>query len=122
MITFKKSEWITGYNSHGCFASFKEIVEIEQERENEPFISFTEEDIRSYGHYQAIWVARTAIAAFRYAVFAEDFELSEYEFSKKYPKYQEEVCKIDCSNLYVLMDSDDGDEGVLMIDMSNKKD
>lgn len=116
-LVFEKLPIEVGYSSHGNFSALGEIIEIEAERDNEPFINFEESDLLGYRDYPAIWVTRSPINAFRYVLTASEWELSDEELMKTYPNWREDIEEIDCSNLYGVAASDDGDDGVLMVDL-----
>lgn len=117
-ITFTQHYLEKGYSSHGYLSTFGEIAELERDRENEPFSSYTEDAIAEVAHYEAIWVTRDPMNAFRYAISASEWELSEDELIARYPHWREDIVEIDCQYLFELEGSDDGDDGCLMVDVS----
>lgn len=118
-LTVKKTALQVGYSSHGYFAPFREIMELEiDERENYPFIEMDEEDIAKYADCPAIWVTREPINAFRYAIAADEWEESDAVLQARYPNWRQEIEEIDCSDLYEVVESDDGDDGVLVIQLA----
>lgn len=110
-----------GYNCHGWFSTFGEIVEIEIERENEPFISMDAIDIEPFKDFPAIWVCSKDIYAFRYSIDADDWNLSESEIKAKHPEWKEDIIEIDCSDLLKVEGTDDGDDGFLVVDATSLK-
>lgn len=117
-ITMEKTELKVGFSSHGCFARFEEIMELEiEERGNEPFVDFDEADIERYADCPAIWVTRAPINAFRYCLAAEEWEESVDVLMARYPDWRTEVEEIDCTHLYEVAESDDGDDGVLLVQL-----
>ena len=117
-IEFKQTDLIRAYSSHGCFATFEEIVSIEsEERENEPFIYFRDDDMMAYKEYPAIWVTREPINAFRYVIGASERDETDKTLMKAYPDWREDIVEIACSSLYELVGSDDGDDGILLVEV-----
>ena len=103
------------YSSHGFITSFKDIVEAEQERENEPFIDWNDVDIDPYADCSAIWVTTDPFQAFRYTLDAEESEESKEALEKIYPDWHDEIETVDCSNAMQIPETDDGDDGMVMI-------
>lgn len=113
-IELKKATFEKGYNSHGYWTTFEDIVETEMDRGNSPFIDMNEEDVAKL-NLPAIWICYNPLDAFRYAIDADDYHLTLDEINEKYPDWKEEVCEIDCTNLYTVKDTDDCDGGILMV-------
>lgn len=104
-----------GYSSHGYLTTFKDIVEIEQERDNEPFIHWSTAEIEPYADCEAIWVTLDPFEAFRYTLDAEESQQSQDELIQKYPKWQEDIETIDCSQAKQISETNDGDGGFVMV-------
>lgn len=115
---FEEPFFIFGYNSHGRWSNFREIVETEIERENEPFTLFTLEEIEPYNEYQAIWVCPDPMSAFEHAIESNDYELSEEQLKEKYPDWEKDIVKINLLDTVFLKDSCDGDNGYLAVKCS----
>ena len=113
---FEEPLFIFGYNSHGYWSTFREIFEVEIERENEPFTLLTSEEIEPYDELRAIWVCPDPLSAFKYAIGASEWEMSRKEISKKYPDWENEVQKINLLNTIFLKNSNDGDNGFLAVE------
>lgn len=118
-LTFEKPMITVGYSSHGEFCSLGEIIEVETERDNEPFTNFSDKDLLGYSDCSAIWVTRNPMNAFRYVLSASEWEMSEEEIIEHYPNWREDIEEIDCTNLYEVSATDDGDDGILMVDLRN---
>lgn len=106
-----------GYSSHGYTCPLREIVELETDRENEPFIDWSDKTIEQYGDCEAIWVATTHHAAFRYNISASEWDLPDDYIEKTYPDYKNDLYEMDLTtkNVYKITDTDDGDDGYLII-------
>lgn len=115
-LSFKKIKGsIVGFSSHGMWCSLPEILELEWERMNEPFALMEKEHFQNYSHFEAIWVTRTPEDAFKYCIPASEFEMTKEELERKYPNYKDSVYKIDLEDVLEVIDTDDGDNGFLVV-------
>lgn len=113
---FEEPLFIIGYNAHGYWSTLREIYETEVQRDNEPLILLTSEEIEPYDELSAIWVCPDPMSAFRYVCEAGDWELSRKDLVAKYPDWEEDVVKINLLDTVFLKDSDDGDNGFLAVE------
>ena len=109
-----------GYNSHGYWSTLKDIVEIEAERENFPFTDFPDDLLATYGEAPAIWVTTDPYAAFVYAISADEYNEPRDVIKARYPSWRDEIETIDCAGGMKVIDTDDGDDGYLIIDLRPK--
>lgn len=115
-LVMRKSTLTKGYSSHGFTAPFHEIVTLERDaRENYPFTEFKDEAIMKYAECPAIWLTREPFQAFRYAISADEWDQSVKTIKERYPNWRNDIVEYDCHGWYEIVESDDGDGGVLLI-------
>lgn len=116
-IHFKKPLFQTGYSSHGFVTTFEDIVETECDRENVPFIEYDLHDIAQYATCPAIWVTKDPYDAFLYALSADAYNADKADIMATHPKWKDSIVSVDTTDFMILLDSDDGDDGVLLVDI-----
>lgn len=114
-ILFEEVTFEIGYSSHGEWATFREIWELECDRENEPFIDYPLEEVERLTDMPAIWLARTPLAAYRYHLPADDWNLSDEEIMERDSDWVNAVVPVFCADLHEVCETDDGDDGVLIV-------
>lgn len=119
-MKFKKVWFNKAYSSHGKWTTFEEICELEQDRDNEPFVDYSDSEIEKYKDCPSLWITVDPWEAFMYFIYASEVEIPKKELEKDYPNWKKEIVEIDCEGYYVLEDSEDGDGGYLILDLSKK--
>jgi len=117
LIEFSEPTRPLGYSCHGCPCSFEGIVELEQDRENEPFSLYTADDIEPYRDKPAIWLTKDPFSAFLYAIPADDWNLPSKDIVDKYPDWKDHVTIVETKGYQKLTDSDDGMNGFLFVQL-----
>ena len=115
MIKLAKPTIDVGYSSHGVLCSFSEIIELEQDRENEPFIDYAEADISELIDRDAIWLTSNPYNAFLYSLPADYYDMNKEDVIAEFPHWREEVVEFDLSHYELVLDTDDGDDGNLYL-------
>lgn len=116
-ILFEKPLFQTGYSSHGFVTTFDDIVKTECDRENVPFIEYDQHNIAQYGKCPAIWVTKDPYDAFLYALSANAYNADKANIMATHPEWKDSVVSVDTTEYMVVLDSDDGDGGVLLVDI-----
>lgn len=116
---FEACPQTTGYNSHGYWATLREIIDVEADRDNAPFDEFPQELVDLYGDYPAIWVTTDPYDAFLYDISASEYNEPRAVIKTRYPDWKEQIETIDCTNCLKVSDTDDGDGGFLIVDFEH---
>lgn len=106
-----------GYNSHGYWSTLKEIVEVEAERDNEPFTDFPDLLLEAFGERPAIWVTTDPFEAYRYNISASEWNEEAEVVKARYPEWMEDVEVVRCEGCMKVLGTDDGDGGFLIVDL-----
>lgn len=115
MIKLTKPKYDIGYSSHGQHCDFEEIIELEQDRGNEPFINYTKNAIEPLQNRSAIWLTNDPIQALIYALPADDWNKTRQEIINENPDWKNEIVKVNLQDYECVEDTDDGDGGELYL-------
>lgn len=98
----------SGFSTHGCWTSLKELKEIEVDDRGNPWF---EDDYINLDSMEGIWVTLNPKDAVQYLFLAEDLESEDYQEALKYPeKY---LIKVNLDGAIPVLE--DGDGGTLYI-------
>lgn len=101
-----------GYNSYSDeFRSLQEIYEYEDDKGNDHILKAIKKVFptkKSRKNVSAIWIEHDPLACFKhYVLDANRFYDEDEDVLKEYPDYLDEVCKVNLSNLAVILGDDD---------------